>query len=407
MMSRVRTRLMVYWAALTLSIMGCEEKGPVGPPPAIPLRPSDVPPAQGPRRGPPSPAPSQEPQRPRNPWSQPRVGDVLEYDYSYTSGGRFDPEATLRATLTLEVVALESPWVWVKVTVKRKEPDPNERSFLVPVNREQQPPPDPTARRSPGKPSKASVGETSLACEEGHVDASEADGPVSSWCDSTDPLMYLGRRIWEKSTVMGPGGYSRTALEATRVLRGAEAAAARPLPTGIPRLFAPAVWYRRLPISARAGASGGEFQEFFVGGWGARKWRSLSRILRTAEDLKRTDLVMDRELWRAGAEGVREGSLGASLRWTPLGSAQRALDRCPGPPGPGRGGEALGLERRAARSLHRAGRGHARYAQPEGAPGVRVRDGPEVSVRPPPRGGSEEETRRLFVPARADAPDQA
>ncbi len=295
-MVSVRNCLVAFWAALALALPGCEDE-PLGPRPAI-------------ERSPPSsarstPAPPR-PQRPRNPWSQARVGDVLEYEYSYTQGLHQQRETSRRATFVLEVVALDSPWVWVKVTLKqRTEKGPSERAFLLPVDRVRVPTPHPGALQSTGKLSRASVGATSFECQEGSIDQSATDGPVATWCDSVEPPMYLGRRLWHDSSAAGPSGSSHWTLKATRAQRGPEAVAAvTSPPTGLPTLFAPSLSYRRhdfskLPLAGNPEVrSVEEVQEFFVGEWGVRKSRTLRRLQPTTrKDLRRTDLVKLADTW--------------------------------------------------------------------------------------------------------------
>ncbi|MFP2904735.1 DUF6068 family protein [Pyxidicoccus sp. 3LFB2] len=283
----MRPSLPACLAALLLECVACDES-PTGPPPPEPI---------------PRPASVAAATRARNPWSAARVGDAVEYAYSFefASLRHEAPREERQATVTLEVVALQPPWVWVQVAVKVATPALPERRFLIPVDQERVPPPPPAdaVDASPGPRVKVSVGTTPVTCRKSQFDARSADGPLYVWCDADAPELYLARRIQFESRSSGHGGsHSRMMLQATRIQRGPERAvvAAAP-PTGLPRLFSPEVWCRRIPTAERQGEAGLEQQEVFIGGGGLSRRRSLSRVLLTPENLKRTDLLKVADGW--------------------------------------------------------------------------------------------------------------
>lgn len=293
MLGCVRTHLPALCAALLLAGLGCDES-PSGPPPPEPIPRSAAAPGPG-TVPPPSAAP------PRNPWSGARVGDAVAYTYSYESGFIQRPESRreLHASVRLEVVSIQSPWVWVQATVKVVGAATPERRFLIPVDQERVPSPPPHPGLPPGTSAsrrELRIGDVPATCVAGGADERPGDGPVTSWCDSDAPEHYLARRLWETSSGGGHRGFMRSKFEATFLQRGAEGRAAPP-PPGLPRLFSADTWCRRIPVSVHHGAVGEELQESFIGGWGVARRRALSRVLRTPEDLRRTDLLNIADGW--------------------------------------------------------------------------------------------------------------
>ncbi|QSQ22076.1 hypothetical protein JY651_44235 [Pyxidicoccus parkwayensis] len=295
-------RLPAFCAALLVACLGCNESssGPSRPDPGTVA-------AEG------QDAASPEPAASRNAWSQARVGDVVEYDYTYESGSFRYPESRrqLSANAALQVVAIQRPWVWVQATVKVQGAATPERRFLIPVDSQREPPPASRPSPPPGADDPrvtTRIGGVTVTCVEGGSDDSPASGPVTSWCDTDAPEFYLARRLWEKSTGGGmSGGYFSSKLLATRIRRGALSQPVPP-PSDIPRLFSPEAWCRRLPVSGHHGAVGSEQQEVFIGGWGLSRRRSLSRVLRTTEDLRRTDLLKISDGWYAASEWAEEST---------------------------------------------------------------------------------------------------
>jgi hypothetical protein len=138
MLRGVSQRLPAFCAALLVACLGCNESssGPSRPDPGTVA-------AEG------QDAASPEPAASRNAWSQARVGDVVEYDYTYESGSFRYPESRrqLSANAALQVVAIQRPWVWVQATVKVQGAATPERRFLIPVDSQREPPP--ASRPSP------------------------------------------------------------------------------------------------------------------------------------------------------------------------------------------------------------------------------------------------------------------
>jgi hypothetical protein len=298
MLRGVSKRLPAFCAALLLAGAGCDESDEDAPPPVV------------------APAPDAASAPPRNAWREARVGDSVEYEYTYEHGSFKRPESRrkLDATARLEVISIQPPWVWVQATVKVAHAATPQRRFLIPVDWEHAPPPSPRPIPPPGVDDPlvtTRIGGVPVTCVEGGADDRTADGPVSFWCDAGAPELYLARRIWEKTTgALMAGGYYSWKLQATRIQRGAKSQPVPP-PADVPRLYSPEAWCRRIPVSGHHGAVGAEQQERFIGGWGLSRRRTLSRVLRTTEDLRRNDLLNTADGWYEASEWYEEptGSL--------------------------------------------------------------------------------------------------
>jgi hypothetical protein len=185
-------------------------------------------------------------------WKRARVGDRVTYSFSATQGP--EPRGggtarTLGGQLTLEVVAVQQPWVWVRLAFTDEAGKPLAQTrlaqdLLLPVRADTTRPLDvPHAGEATAEsPSKA--GRTWEALR--YVsDQRLVDGPLSTRVYANEPgPLYLTRGLLDASTETAgfhiPGGFTLTLRE----FREGSAGANAPVPA-LERPLGPGAYYDR------------------------------------------------------------------------------------------------------------------------------------------------------------------
>ncbi|HYO53402.1 MAG TPA: DUF6068 family protein [Archangium sp.] len=185
-------------------------------------------------------------------WKRARVGDRVTYSFSATQG----PEPrdggtarTLGGQLTLEVVAVQQPWVWVRLafTDEAGKPLAHPRlaqDLLLPVRADTTRPLDVPHAGEATAESPSSAGRTWEALR--YVsDQRPVDGPLSTRVYANEPgPLYLTRGLLEANTTLsgfgGSGGFKLTLRE----FREGSAVANAPVPA-LERPLGPGAYYER------------------------------------------------------------------------------------------------------------------------------------------------------------------
>lgn len=246
-------------------------------------------PTEHPDAGPPPVGPKAAPRADLPPWAASRVGDRVDYvlvTENVERGGGNRREG--RWTLSVEVVKVEPATVWV--AVKGQSAAGRALGFLIAV--------DP--RAAPAGPARdhrqaADGGTFELhaggTCRPWEVDQRKRDGTRVAGCASDVAPFHLLRGLAFERSVSGLiDEAQRDHLEAVSATRGPEPAAAGALPD-LPVLFPPQGWYRRIASEANPQQSAVQVEEQVVGGTIVRRMRSLADLVRTRDDLARTDLT--------------------------------------------------------------------------------------------------------------------
>ncbi|WP_304504111.1 DUF6068 family protein [Corallococcus sp. EGB] len=185
-------------------------------------------------------------------WARARVGDGVHYAFSATQGP--EPRAggaarTLQGQLTLEVVAVEQPWVWVRVAFSDERGGPLAqarlaRELLIPVRSDTTRPLDvPYGGKATAE--VASKAGRSWEAVRYVADQRSFDGPLRTrvYANTPGPL-YLTRGLIEAATESAgfrvPGGVQLTLLE----VREGAAEASAPAPA-LERPLGPGAYYER------------------------------------------------------------------------------------------------------------------------------------------------------------------
>ncbi|WP_404373615.1 DUF6068 family protein [Corallococcus coralloides] len=185
-------------------------------------------------------------------WAQARVGDRVTYSFNATRGP--EPRGggtarTLQGQLTLEVVAVQQPWVWVRATYSDESGKPLSqarlaRDLIIPVRADTSRPLDVPHGGTATAEVASSAGRTWEAMR--YVsDQRSFDGPLRTrvYANAPGPL-YLARGLIEASTESAgfrvPGGYQ---LKLREVREGSGEASA-PVPA-LERPLGPGAYYER------------------------------------------------------------------------------------------------------------------------------------------------------------------
>lgn len=199
-------------------------------------------------------APAQEPapMQAADAWERARVGDRVTYAFSATQGPgpRGGTARTLDGLLTLEVVAVRQPWVWVRLAYTDEAGQPLSqtrlaRELVLPVRADSTRPLDvpPAGEAAAETPSIA--GRTWEALR--YVsDQRPVDGPLRTrvYANNAPGPLYLTRGLLDASTetagFLTPGGFRLTLRE----LREGSADADAPVPA-LERPLGPGAYYER------------------------------------------------------------------------------------------------------------------------------------------------------------------
>ncbi|XXF76264.1 DUF6068 family protein [Myxococcaceae bacterium GXIMD 01537] len=185
-------------------------------------------------------------------WKRARVGDRVTYAFSGTLGP--EPRGggtarTLGGQLTLEVVAVRQPWVWVRLAFADEAGKPLAqarlaRDLLLPVGADTTRPLDVPAAGEATAELPSSAGRTWEALR--YVsDQRPVDGPLRTRVYANEPgPLYLTRGLLEASTETAgfriPGGFKLTLRE----FREGSAEASAPVPA-LERPLGPGAYYER------------------------------------------------------------------------------------------------------------------------------------------------------------------
>ncbi|NMO17879.1 hypothetical protein HPC49_30935 [Pyxidicoccus fallax] len=154
-------------------------------------------------------------------WKRARVGDRVTYSFSATQGAE-GAARTLGGQLTLEVVAVQQPWVWVRVAYTNEAGQPLAHprlagDLVVPVRTDTTRPLDVPHAGEASAETPSSAGRTWEAMR--YVsDQRPVDGPLRTrvYANAPGPL-YLTRGLLEASTEAAgfrtPGGFKLTLRE--------------------------------------------------------------------------------------------------------------------------------------------------------------------------------------------------
>ncbi|WP_224369606.1 DUF6068 family protein [Hyalangium versicolor] len=185
-------------------------------------------------------------------WKRARVGDRVTYSFSATQGP--DPRGsgyarTLGGQLTLEVVAVQQPWVWVRVAFTDEAGKPPAQArlaqdLLLPVRA------DTTRPLSVPPVGEATAERLSSAGQDWQAvryvsDQRPVDGPLRTRIYATEPgPLYLTRGLLEASSEAAgfhlPGGFT---LKLREFREGSDGATA-PVPA-LERPLGPGAYYER------------------------------------------------------------------------------------------------------------------------------------------------------------------
>ncbi|MFB1484467.1 DUF6068 family protein [Corallococcus sp. RDP092CA] len=185
-------------------------------------------------------------------WARARVGDGVHYSFSATQGP--EPRAggtarTLQGQLTLEVVAVQQPWVWVRVAFSDESGRPLSKArlaqeLLIPVRSNMTRPLDVPYGGTATAEVASKAGRTWEAVR--YVsDQRSFDGPLRTrvYANTPGPL-YLTRGLIEAGTESAgfrvPGGVQLTLLE----VREGSTEANAPVPA-LERPLGPGAYYER------------------------------------------------------------------------------------------------------------------------------------------------------------------
>jgi hypothetical protein len=185
-------------------------------------------------------------------WKNARVGDQVTYSFSASQGS--EPRGggtarTLEGLLTLEVVAVRQPWVWVRAAFTDEAGKPLAQArlageFLLPMRADTTRPLDVPPAGEATAERASSAGRTWEALR--YVsDQRPVDGPLSTrvYANAPGPL-YLTRGLLEANTETAgfhiPGGFKLTLRE----FREGSAEARAPVPA-LERPLGPGAYYDR------------------------------------------------------------------------------------------------------------------------------------------------------------------
>jgi hypothetical protein len=184
-------------------------------------------------------------------WKRARVGDRVTYSFSATQGPepRGGTARTLGGLLTLEVVAVQQPWVWVRLAFtdeagKPLAPTRLARELLLPVRADTTRPLDVPHAGEATAETPSSAGRTWEALR--YVsDQRLADGPLRTRVYAVQPgPLYLTRGLLEANTTLSGFGASGDFKLTLREFREGSAGANAPVPA-LERPLGPGAYYDR------------------------------------------------------------------------------------------------------------------------------------------------------------------
>jgi hypothetical protein len=230
----------VLRACALVLLVGCATT-PQQPPPDDTTAP---PPKTGATPGPSQPAPSSD----ASPWQRARVGDRVVYAFSANRAeGPGAPENRIAGVLALEVVAAQSPWVWLKLSFtdeagKALTNPMLSRELVLPVRMDATRPLDVPREGTESAEQLSAAGRTWEARR--YIrDNRPADGPLENRLYAVNPgPLYLTNGLLAASTTLSgfgaSGGSQLTLTEARQGAEGSTSAA----PPALERPLGPGTW---------------------------------------------------------------------------------------------------------------------------------------------------------------------
>jgi hypothetical protein len=200
------------------------------------------------------------PMRAADAWKRARVGDRVTYSFSVTQGAepRGGTARTLGGQLTLEVVAVRQPWVWVRLAFTDEAGKPLAqtrlaRELLLPVRADTTRPLDVPHAGEATAERPSSAGRTWEALR--YVsDQRPADGPLLTRVYANEPgPLYLTHGLLEANTTLSGFGASGASQLTLREFREGSAGASAPVPA-LERPLGPGAYYdRRVDVGPSPG----------------------------------------------------------------------------------------------------------------------------------------------------------
>jgi hypothetical protein len=184
-------------------------------------------------------------------WKRSRVGDRVTYSFSATQGSepRGGTARTLGGQLTLEVVAVQQPWVWVRLAFTDEAGKPLAQTrlaqdLLLPVRADTTRPLDVPHAGAATAESPSSAGRTWEALR--YVsDQRPVDGPLRTRVYANEPgPLYLTHGLLDASTTLSGFGASGGFQLTLREFREGSASANAPVPA-LERPLGPGAYYDR------------------------------------------------------------------------------------------------------------------------------------------------------------------
>jgi hypothetical protein len=187
-------------------------------------------------------------------WQRARVGDRVTYSFTATSSGVPGPDGggtprTLGGQVSLEVVSVQQPWVWVRLSFTDEAGKPLahaqlSQELIIPVRSdgtrplEVKPPGESTAERA------SAIGRTWDALRYVN-DARPVDGPLQTRVYAVQPgPLYLTHGLLEANTTLSGFGAAGDFKFSLRELREGSDATTAPAPT-LERPLGPGAYYDR------------------------------------------------------------------------------------------------------------------------------------------------------------------
>ncbi|WP_326938739.1 DUF6068 family protein [Archangium violaceum] len=181
-------------------------------------------------------------------WQRARVGDRVSYAFS-ASQGAGDSARTLAGQVAVEVVAVQQPWVWLRVSVTDEAGLPLARTrlskeLLVPVRADTTRTLDVPQQGQATAENASAAGRTWEAMRYVN-DLRPADGPLRTSVYAVQPgPLYLTRGLLESNTTLsGFGAVGNYQLRVLEVREGTAGATATP--PALERPLGPGAYYDR------------------------------------------------------------------------------------------------------------------------------------------------------------------
>lgn len=238
----LRTTVFSFLSSTALALLvGCATTSPQ------PSTGNPTPPPPSGQEAPSTGTPPSVPSAEGSAWQRARVGDRVVYAFSANgSPGPGQPEGRVAGKLTLEVVAVQQPWVWLKLSLTDEAGKPMTNSRLAkelifPVSMEASRPLA-VSHRGPGSAEQVSAAGRTYEATRYHQDNRPSDGPLEDRLYATSPgVLYLTHGLLSASnTLSGFGASGGAQLTLVEARQGAESTTAAPPSQELP--LGPGTW---------------------------------------------------------------------------------------------------------------------------------------------------------------------